>query len=132
MALCPECGGSVPPAHFVAVSPGPVRCRWCNARVRLPRWGRLLRDALASLLGSAAVVGAGIGYFENKDPLWPIAGLLGLTVALAMAWLIEFFVPLETLAGRSVSPVKVATHLPYDGELTPHPDKPSAASGDRS
>lgn len=104
MAYCPECGGSVTPTDFLGVRPGPARCRWCNARVALPLWGRILRDMLVTALGSVAVCLGGVRFAESGDTLWLLLSAAGVIVALLLGALLEIFLPLNTVVPRGVAP----------------------------
>ena len=125
MAYCPECGGSVAPTDFLASHPGPVRCRWCNARVALPLWGRLLRDTLIVVLGTLVVCLAGVRFEASGDILWLLLGSGGLLLACALGILLELFLPLYTVVPRGVAPWR-RCRPPSDPNSDLGPDAPVA------
>ena len=104
MAYCPECGGSVTPTDFLGIQPGPARCRWCNARVALPLWGRLLRDMFVTAAGAVAVCVGGVRFAESGDTLWLLLASAGVLVALLVGVVLEIFLPLNTVVPRGVAP----------------------------
>ena len=94
------------PTDFLGVQPGPARCRWCNARVALPLWGRILRDMVVTALGAVAVCASGVRFAESGDTLWLLLGGAAVIFFLLLAFVVEIFLPLNTVVPRGVAPWK--------------------------
>ncbi|RMF73092.1 MAG: hypothetical protein D6738_09685 [Acidobacteria bacterium] len=122
MARCPECGGSVGPLDYLAARPGPVRCRWCNARLELPRAARRARDAVLVVLGAASLVGGTVLWIDRNDWIWLLAALGGLLASALAALLVEAAARPFVRAGRSVSPIAPAH--PHDAQTHVGEDEP--------
>ena len=125
MARCPECGGSVGPLGYAGLRPVPSRCRWCNARLELPRWARLARDAVLVAGGGGGIIAGVVLWRDAADPIWLMVSLASAVLSVLAGLLLEQFARPVARAGRSVSPLASRRLDPPEEE-----DRPDAGAGD--